>query len=695
MKAICGRAPIVWIVAASVFCAAVSLAFSATVTGTVRRAGVPNDPVSNARVTIFDPSLSYFGETRTDSLGSYSLLNVPSGTYQIGCAALGREYVEQAITVASGTLQRDFLVGPETQPGAWAIIGDTSPEVLDATDIATLLPDGRIFYCHDTEDPILFDPVTGAKAFPSGSGLPSGCMNGSLLSDGTVIFAGGQNGDQPGDFVNAVPWVKNFTPVSDTWQRLADLQHAPGRWYPGMTRLSDGSLLVMGGGQCCNAARTNTAERFNLTTRTWTYTGSMINPAEFPPSALLYTGEVLITWSPPQLYNPTTGQWRLTGNFNQPDRGWPNHSDHSIIVLADGRALALGVRKGTTTNNAMTEMYDPATGSWTLRSNPGLVRFQSEVVQLPDGRILVAAGETEASPPPVPTSVGIVKWTDLYDPSADSWRRVADMNQFREYHAVTLLVPDGRVLTTGGTRIKFQVGPTSNDIEAFSPPYLFRGVRPEITSTSASQLLRGSQLTFSVSPSTGITSAVLMGIQSTTHWVDAGVPRRLVLPVTQNGAQVVTGLPTDPNLLPLGFYMLFAMVDDIPSKGVVVQIVEPASAGGAGRVPDGDAVPGVPLTIEKGVGAHLTLRWGTSCSSGDSDYEIYEGSIGIFTSHAPLVCSTGGSNQATLTPGVDNRYYLVVPRNAAREGSYGTNSSGVERTQSTSACMARLLAGCP
>lgn len=84
-----------------------------------------------------------------------------------------------------------------------------------------------------------------------------------------------------------------------------------------------------------------------------------------------------------------------------------------------------------------------------------------------------------------------------------------------------------------------------------------------------------------MTPITGITSAVLMGIQSTTHWVDAGVPRRLVLPVTQNGAQVVTGLPTDPNLLPLGFYMLFAMVDDIPSKGVVVQIVEPASAGGA------------------------------------------------------------------------------------------------------------------
>jgi alkylation response protein AidB-like acyl-CoA dehydrogenase len=49
----------------------------------------------------------------------------------------------------------------------------------------------------------------------------------------------------------------------------------------------------------------------------------MLNVCEFPPSALLYTGEVLATWSPPQLYNPQSGQWRATGNFVQPTRGWP------------------------------------------------------------------------------------------------------------------------------------------------------------------------------------------------------------------------------------------------------------------------------------------------------------------------------------------------------------------------------------
>ena len=680
---------------ALVFLAAPAFVAAATVTGEVRRTAPPNDPIVNARTTIFDVSLSFFSEVRTNAAGAYSIPNVPSGTYRIGCAASGFEYVEQTITVRADT-QRSFSLAPETHPGAWGVVGNTSPEVLDATDIAVLLPGGEIFYCHDTEDPILFDPVTGAKSFPSGSSLPSGCMNGSLLPDGTVIFAGGQDGDGPGDFVNAVPWVKRFVPPADVWEQLADLQHAPGRWYPGMTRLADGSLLVMGGGQCCDAARTDTAERFDLVTQTWTYTGSMVNPAEFPPSALLYTGEVLITWSPPQLYNPTTGQWRLTGNFNQPNRGWPGHSDHSIVVLDDGRVLALGVLRGTASNTIMAEMYDPSTETWALLSNPGLVRFQSEVVQLPDGRVLVAGGETEATPPPVPTSLGIVKWTDLYEPTTNSWRRVADMIHFREYHAVTLLVPDGRVLTTGGTRIKFQVGPTSNDIEAFSPPYLFRGVRPAITDISATQLVRGDQLMLSISPATQVTSIVLMGNQTTTHWVDAGVPRRLVFPVTQNGGQVETVLPANPDVLPLGHYMLFAMVDDIPSNGVIVQIVEAPPAMPAGRVPDGGDVPGTPLTLGRGSGSHLTLAWGAaSCSSPDTNYEIYQGTIGTFTTHSSLTCSTDGQTQATITPGQGDHYYLVVPRNSTVEGSYGLNSSGQERQQSTEACLPRLIADCP
>src|SRR6185436_4103027 len=163
------------------------------------------------------------------------------------------------------------------------------------------------------------------------------------------------------------------------------------------------------------------------------------------------------------------------------------------------------------------------TGAWTAGTSPALRRYQCEVVQLPDGRTLVAAGDTGSTNPGVPHTLGVVKWSDLYDPDGGpggTWRRVADMNWFREYHAVTLLIPDGRVITTGGTRIKFQYGPTSSDIEGFVPPYLLRGVRPQIVGISTTTPDRGRSIRLDIFPQTTVTSVVLVSSGATTHWVD-------------------------------------------------------------------------------------------------------------------------------------------------------------------------------
>jgi hypothetical protein len=128
------------------------------------------------------------------------------------------------------------------------------------------------------------------------------------------------------------------------------------------------------------------------------------------------------------------------------------------------------------------------------------------------------------------------------------------------------------VITTGGTTIKFQYGPTSADVDAYSPPYLFRGVRPVLSSLTDNTPSRGQALAVAVFPQTKLTSLVLMGVQSTTHWVDGGIPRRLEFGVAQVGANASFTLPSDPNLLPLGWYMLFGMVDDIPSAALFLRV---------------------------------------------------------------------------------------------------------------------------
>ena len=117
------------------------------------------------------------------------------------------------------------------------------------------------------------------------------------------------------------------------------------------------------------------------------------------------------------------------------------------------------------------------------------------------------------------------------------------------------------------------------------------------------------------------------------------------------------------------------------------------SARAAGGVPDGKGVPGSPLMANREPGGGVKLTWDPSCSSDDHDYEVYQGTLGDFTSHAPATCSTGGSTTATF-PVLGNAYFLVVPSSGDREGSYGHDSSGNPRPASTTACLSQEVASC-
>jgi len=99
------------------------------------------------------------------------------------------------------------------------------------------------------------------------------------------------------------------------------------------------------------------------------------------------------------------------------------------------------------------------------------------------------------------------------------------------------------------------------------------------------------------------------------------------------------------------------------------------------------------LLVSRAAGADLELSWGASCA-GANDYAVYEGALGVFDSHTPLLCSTGGGLTSTITPGPGNRYYLVVPQNTIVEGSYGTSSAGVQRPPGAPACRVSQAFAC-
>jgi hypothetical protein len=98
--------------------------------------------------------------------------------------------------------------------------------------------------------------------------------------------------------------------------------------------------------------------------------------------------------------------------------------------------------------------------------------------------------------------------------------------------------------------------------------------------------------------------------------------------------------------------------------------------------------------VDKAAGGAIALSWDGSCSASDSDFEIYEGQLGDFGSHSPRTCSTGGATTAEITPSSGGRYYLVVPRSADHEGSYGVDGQASERAASAQACVPQQFASC-
>ena len=100
------------------------------------------------------------------------------------------------------------------------------------------------------------------------------------------------------------------------------------------------------------------------------------------------------------------------------------------------------------------------------------------------------------------------------------------------------------------------------------------------------------------------------------------------------------------------------------------------------------------LTVAKTTsGTDLDLAWNGGQAT---DYAVYEGVLGSWYSHDIKQCSTGGATSTTLSPAGGDRYYLIVPLGPAAEGSYGRDSTEIERPRAASACLAMQdLAPCP
>jgi galactose oxidase len=192
-------------------------------------------------------------------------------------------------------------------------------------------------------------------------------------------------------------------------------------------------------------------------------------------------------------------------------------------------------------------------------------------VVLPDGRVLVLGGQQH---PQAFTDTGAALSPELWDPATGTFTVMAADVVPRTYHAVALLLPDGRVFSGGGGLCGTC---TTNhaDGRIFTPPYL---LRPDGTPRDRPSILSAPA---TAAPGTAITvrtdvptpAFALMRTSAVTHSVDNNQRRIPLSPSPTSGTTYTLPVPADRGVALPGTYLLFALTaDGTPSVGRFVAV---------------------------------------------------------------------------------------------------------------------------
>jgi hypothetical protein len=465
-----------------------------------------------------------------------------------------------------------LLPGPAVRgqaPPVPAIVGEWG-EVLDWTlgdnwgvegIHAAMTREGEILLtgrqmCHGLqENTVLWHPKKGTITL-----IPAGeptlfCGGHAHLADGSILFAGGGGGG-----CSNHADVRIFhNGLSGMWDVAPPMHFV--RFYPNVTTLGDGRLLVTAGEGVWQH------EIYNPASNSWTRS-EKIKPLQsysfmflLPDGGVFFAGNYTSAFTPAVLY-PDEDEWVELNLGAYPQIGCCG----SAVMYAPGRILKGG---GSAAPEATwrIDMNDPQP-AW----NPGPEfhhdREHGDLVLLPTGHILAVGGVGFPSPSMA------VEWLDPNGQLPD-WHELAEMAVIRGYHSTAILLPDARVLVAGPDG-------TFNG-EIFSPPYLFWGPRPVIGS-APSVVAYGAEFSVHL-PANGeyaredIGEVVLMGLGAVTHSFDQNQRRVSLEPSSTPpiGEYVIPLLaPENPNNAPPGYYMLFLVTNSgIPSEAAFIQIVHP------------------------------------------------------------------------------------------------------------------------
>ncbi|XP_074265097.1 aldehyde oxidase GLOX-like [Silene latifolia] len=441
------------------------------------------------------------------------------------------------------------------------------------------------------------------------------CSSGTVLGDGRLAQTGGYN-DGERDVKTFQPDCTNISNCDWVENPNALFEH---RWYATNHVLPDGSSIILGG------RRGFSYEFFPKTSTTSTLTpfpflaevnerGVENNLYAF---VFLNVDGNLFVFANNRAILFDYKRNVVVRNYTTVPGGDPrNYPSTGSAVLLPIKNLELGAkaeaevlicggaRHGAYVKAASQSWFLPALNScarlkindpnatWVMETMP-MPRIMSDMLVLPNGDVLIINGAGagtagwELGREPVLSPV-------TYHPDNVLGSRFEVMKATtipRMYHSCAVLLRDGRVLVGGSNPHHFYnftnvLFPTDLTLEAFSPPYLDSNqasIRPSITSPGSSTIINYGtiiKIGFSISGLVNPSSIKVTMVRPpfNTHSFSMS-QRNLVLTITaivnplglgQFEIQVRT--PGSSTMAPPGYYMLFVVHQNVPSKGIWVKL---------------------------------------------------------------------------------------------------------------------------
>lgn len=355
------------------------------------------------------------------------------------------------------------------------IVGQWGPlETLDTVPVhVSLLPDGRLLYwgrdkAADKWDiggsclTYTWNPSTKAKTTIPNTTTNLFCSGHSFMNDGRLLVAGGHVRDDNAPSQEGIGEddVNVFDYRNNTWSRVGFM--SKGRWYPSNVTLANGETVIVSGyyrtgGTGTGITLNTTPDLFTSQNTVRPFSASSSIPV-YPYLHLAPNGQVFVAGAGPsasKYFDPNA--LGGAGSFTTSADFIPDHITGTAVTYdaAAGKVLMVGGTNntgGTILNDA--EVIDLSNPSpfWRAVTPMTYRRKFHNATLLPDGKVLVTGGTQCQGTNNIGCPEGAATRPELWDPQTESWSVMAPNPSGvpRVYHSVGILLPDARVLVGGG-----------------------------------------------------------------------------------------------------------------------------------------------------------------------------------------------------------------------------------------------------